>query len=62
MGLGEGEGEKDVSEQIESLDQLEDAKRPEEYQKPEEHKDCQVRYYRGFSNQPSTAGYLRFLL
>lgn len=43
MGLGEGDGEKDVSDQIESLDQLEDAKRPEDYKnQKEEHKDCKV--------------------
>ena len=32
-GLGEGEGAKDVSDQIETEDQLEDAKRKEEYEK-----------------------------
>lgn len=42
MGLGDGEGEKDVSEQIESQDQLEDAKRPEDYENQPEDKDCKV--------------------
>jgi midasin len=41
MGLGEGEGEKDVSDQIESQDQLEDAKKPGEHGQEEE-KDCKV--------------------
>ncbi|XP_068082683.1 midasin [Anabrus simplex] len=39
MGLGEGEGEKDVSETIESEDQLEDA-RPQGEERKEEERDC----------------------
>jgi midasin len=41
MGLGEGEGEKDVSEQIESEEQLEDA-RPKGEENTEDHKDCKA--------------------
>ncbi|KAL1131394.1 hypothetical protein AAG570_011011 [Ranatra chinensis] len=39
MGLGEGEGVKDVSDQIEGEDQLEDARKPDEYNE-EEDKEC----------------------
>ncbi|XP_052133380.1 midasin [Frankliniella occidentalis] len=39
MGLGDGEGEKDVSERIESEDQLDDA-RPAGEEKKDEDKDC----------------------
>jgi midasin len=42
MGLGEGEGEKDVSDQIESEEQLEDA-RPKGEEKTDEDKgDCKA--------------------
>lgn len=41
MGLGDGEGEKDMSERIESEDQLEDA-RPAGEEKKDEDKDCKV--------------------
>jgi midasin len=41
MGLGEGEGEKDVSEQIESEEQLEDA-RPKGEESTEDHEDCKA--------------------
>jgi midasin len=37
-GLGEGQGVKDVSDQIETEDQLEDAKRKEDYEKEKEEK------------------------
>ncbi|XP_043500763.1 midasin [Polistes fuscatus] len=40
MGLGEGEGQKDVSDRIETEDQLEDAKRPDEEEEKSEDKDC----------------------
>ncbi|XP_046836565.1 midasin isoform X1 [Vespa crabro] len=40
MGLGEGEGQKDVSDRIESEDQLEDAKRADEEEQKSEEKDC----------------------
>ncbi|KAL2723001.1 midasin-like [Vespula maculifrons] len=40
MGLGEGEGQKDVSDRIESEDQLEDAKRADEEEQKSEDKDC----------------------
>ncbi|XP_072942545.1 midasin [Epargyreus clarus] len=39
MGLGDGEGQKDVSERIENQDQLDDAQRPGE-EKKQEDKDC----------------------
>lgn len=39
MGLGEGEGEKDVSDRIESEDQLDDAQ-PEGQERKNEDKDC----------------------
>ncbi|KAK0095768.1 hypothetical protein PV326_007436 [Microctonus aethiopoides] len=39
MGLGDGEGKKDVSDRIESEDQLEDA-RPADEEKKDEDKDC----------------------
>lgn len=42
MGLADGEGEKDVSDQIESQDQLEDAK-PAGQEEKQEEKDCKVR-------------------
>jgi midasin len=38
-GLGEGDGRKDVSDQIETEDQLEDAKRKEDYEKEEKNED-----------------------
>ncbi|XP_063385869.1 midasin [Cydia fagiglandana] len=38
-GLGDGEGQKDVSERIENQDQLDDAQRPGE-EKKEEERDC----------------------
>ncbi|RUS90710.1 hypothetical protein EGW08_001514, partial [Elysia chlorotica] len=38
-GIGEGEGTKDVSDQIETEDQLEDAKRPDQQDQPEDSKD-----------------------
>ncbi|XP_059144482.1 midasin-like [Physella acuta] len=38
-GIGEGQGAKDVSDQIESEDQLEEAKRPGQEEKPEESQD-----------------------
>jgi hypothetical protein len=41
MGLGEGEGEKDVSEQIESEEQLEEA-RPKGEENIEDHEDCKA--------------------
>lgn len=41
MGLADGEGQKDVSDQIESQDQLEDAKPAGQEEQPEE-KDCKV--------------------
>lgn len=41
MGLTEGEGEKDVSDQIESQDQLEDAKK-DYNDEPEQNKDLKV--------------------
>lgn len=41
MGLGDGEGEKDVSDRIESEDQLDDA-RPAGEEKKDEDKDCKV--------------------
>ena len=41
MGLGDGEGEKDVSERIESEDQLDDA-RPAGEEKKDDDKDCKV--------------------
>lgn len=40
MGLGEGEGEKDVSERIESEDQLDDAQPAGQEKEQEEDKDC----------------------
>lgn len=43
MGLTEGEGTKDVSDQIESQDQLEDAKKDYNDQ-PEPDKDITVSY------------------
>lgn len=43
MGLTEGEGTKDVSDQIESQDQLEDAKKDYNDQ-PEPDKDITVNY------------------
>lgn len=42
MGLTEGEGTKDVSDQIESQDQLEDAKKDYSDQ-PEQDKDLKVK-------------------
>lgn len=41
MGLADGEGQKDVSDQIESQDQLEDAK-PAGQEEQQEEKDCKV--------------------
>ncbi|GFR95392.1 midasin, partial [Elysia marginata] len=38
-GIGEGEGTKDVSDQIETEDQLEEAKRPDQKEQPEESQD-----------------------
>lgn len=43
MGLTEGEGEKDVSDQIESQDQLEDAKK-DYNDEPEQNKDLKVNW------------------
>lgn len=40
MGLGDGEGEKDVSDRIESEDQLEDAQPAGQEKEKEEDKDC----------------------
>ncbi|KAJ8669610.1 hypothetical protein QAD02_000869 [Eretmocerus hayati] len=40
MGLGDGEGEKDVSEQIETEDQLEDAKPAGQEKDNQENKEC----------------------
>lgn len=40
MGLGDGEGEKDVSDRIESEDQLDDAKQEGQTQDNEEDGDC----------------------
>ncbi|XP_059060931.1 midasin [Achroia grisella] len=39
VGLGDGEGQKDISEQIENQDQLDDAHRPGE-EKTQEERDC----------------------
>lgn len=41
MGLGEGAGEKDVSEQIESEEQLEEA-RPKGEENAADHEDCKA--------------------
>lgn len=41
LGLGEGVGEKDISEQIDSEEQLEDA-RPKGEEKEEDDKDCKA--------------------
>ncbi|XP_023290567.1 midasin-like [Orussus abietinus] len=40
MGLGEGEGQKDVSDRIETEDQLDDARRADEETEEVEDKDC----------------------
>lgn len=40
MGLGDGEGEKDVSERIENQDQLEDAHKAGEEKEKQDDKDC----------------------
>lgn len=40
MGLGDGEGEKDISDKIESEDQLEDAKQEGQTQQEKDDKDC----------------------
>lgn len=42
MGLTEGEGSKDVSDQIESQDQLEDAKKDYDDQTESQEKDLKV--------------------
>lgn len=44
MGLEDGEGTKDVSDQIESEDQLEGARRPEDQNDEEKNKECNVRF------------------
>jgi midasin (ATPase involved in ribosome maturation) len=41
MGLGDGAGEKDVSEQIESEEQLEEA-RPKGEENTADHEDCKA--------------------
>lgn len=40
MGLGDGEGEKDVSDRIESEDQLEDAQPAGQEKEKEDDKEC----------------------
>jgi hypothetical protein len=42
LGLGEGAGEKDISDQIDSEEQLEDARPKGEEKTEEENKDCKA--------------------
>lgn len=42
LGLGEGEGKKDVSDRIESEDQLEDARPAGEEEEEKEDPECEV--------------------
>lgn len=59
MGLADGEGQKDVSDQIESQDQLEDAK-PAGQEEKQEEKDCKVSILNGLLLRNSQLNILMF--